>query len=374
MRVLFVGQALSGGGAETRLRLLAKHAFAGEANVAVLRGVANEGSPMAIDLKWNGRRSYALVILRLRKLLVQGKYDVVMSFGIFPNIISVIAVFLSRKRPKLIISEITRPRVQAHTGGLLRGKLYLLLQGLFYPRCDRLTANSIDGLAEACSLARIPLRDGVRVPNVMNLDSLRDLANQEAGNPVNAPYFICVSRLDRMKRMDTVIEAWARMGEMIDARLVIVGDGEVRGELDELIQSKGLRDRISLVGASSNPMPLLARSMGFILASEYEGFSNSVLEAMCLDVPVITSLCSSDAVQMCQLGAALGFEVGDAAGLKHRVVELLESKQLADTMVAQARVYREPHLVPDAIQAYESLIRDCAGVAEATDEKFPCAG
>jgi len=221
-----------------------------------------------------------------------------------------------------------------------------------------LTANSIDGLVEACMLARVPIERGRRVPNVMDREALEVRAREAVTAPTGRPYFVCVSRLDRMKRLDTVVEAWRQIRNKTDACLVVVGDGEVRRELEEQVASSGLEDRVFLVGSSANPMPLLARANGFILASEYEGFSNSVLEAMCLDVPVITSHCSSDAIQMCNQGAALGFDVGAPDQLAERVLGLLESESRAAELVANARAYRAPHLVPHAIRAYEQLFME----------------
>lgn len=362
LRLLLIGQALGGGGAETRFRLLSEHIFEGKADVAVLSARSDQGALPVIDLGWRGRYSYANVLIKFRALLVRNDYDVVMSFGMFPNILAAIAVHTCRNRPRLIINEISRPTMQAKAGGWLRGRIHLFLQRSFYPLCDRLTANSIDGLVEACALARIPVEHGCRVPNVMDRKVLEVRAADLIDAPTEGQYFVCVSRLDRMKRLDTVIEAWGRLHDKVDACLVIVGDGEVRQELEDQIASNDLAGKVFLVGSSANPMPLLARARGFILASEYEGFSNSVLEAMCLDVPVITSLCSTDAVQMCRQGAALGFDVGNSGQLADRVQELMASEELAADMVARARSYREPHLLPEAILAYERLINECVGM------------
>lgn len=357
--ILLVGQAVGGGGAETRFRLLSERLFGGKANVAVLNGRCNHGVPSVIDLGWRGRYSYLAVTARLRAVLVKGNYEVVMSFGLFPNILAAIAVRTCRKRPLLIINEISRPLMQAKAGGRLRGRLHLLLQSAFNPLCDRLTANSIDGLVEACALARIPVESGRRVPNIMDRDTLVAQAMEAVDMPTEQRYFVCVSRFDRMKRLDTAIKAWGRIRSRTDACLVIVGDGDARRELESLVAASDLHNVVFLVGAKTNPMPILARASGFILASEYEGFSNSVLEAMCLDIPVITSLCSSDARQMCDQGAALGFEVGNSEQLADRVLELLESETRASELVGCARSYRRCHLVPDAIRTYERVILEC---------------
>lgn len=358
--ILLVGQALGGGGAESRFRILSEHLFDGNVDVAVLSAGAGTKPTSVVDLGWDGRLSYAKVLYRLRRLMLRGHYDCVMSFGMFPNILSVLAARSCRQRPRIIISEITRPVMQAKASGRLRGVIYLTLQRLFYPLCDRVTANSIDGLVDACELAAISRESGRRVPNVISMDELKTRAKSHGAIPMNVPYFVCVSRFDRMKRIDTVIEAWSMLREGSDVSLVLVGDGVVRGELEAQVCFEKLDDRVVFLGALANPIPVLAGAKALILASEYEGFSNSVLEAMCLDVPVITSLCSSDAAEMCERGAALGFRVGDAEQLVAQVSALLGSTGLAGELVASARTYRAPHLLPAAIWEYERVIRETA--------------
>ena len=97
------------------------------------------------------------------------------------------------------------------------------------------------------------------------------------------------------------------------------------------------------------------------MASEYEGFSNAALEAMFLDVPVITSYCSADAREMCEQGAALGFEVGDAEQLSRQILAVLGDKNLRQSLVRAASRYRAPQALENALPAYERLISQLAG-------------
>jgi glycosyltransferase involved in cell wall biosynthesis len=113
-----------------------------------------------------------------------------------------------------------------------------------------------------------------------------------------------------------------------------------------------------------NPIPVLQRASAFVLASEYEGFSNSVLEAMFCSVPVITSFCSSDAREMCEQGAALGFNVGDTVQLSEHISAVLTDEALGQRLVTRAREYCALHSVEKAIPIYENLICKVAGNTE----------
>ena len=169
-----------------------------------------------------------------------------------------------------------------------------------------------------------------------------------------------------MKRIDTVIEAFACISDRTAVNLVIVGDGEASASLHAQTRQHGLQDRVAFIGHMHNPLGVLRRAAGFVLASEYEGFSNTVLEAMSLDVPVVTSFCSSDAREMCNEGVALGFEVGDLEGLAQHLLRLSEDAVVADTLRRKARIYSDRHTTEAAIPRYEQLIRMVAGLDDPT--------
>src|SRR6202008_2174687 len=106
------------------------------------------------------------------------------------------------------------------------------------------------------------------------------------------------ARLVQSKRVDTVIRAIAKLASTFDCALAVMGDGPLLGELSLLANQLGIGSRVHFCGWQENPMPLVARASVCVVSSDYEGFSNSVLEAMFLDVPVVTSYCSSDAREM----------------------------------------------------------------------------
>jgi len=355
-RVLLVGPSFSGGGAEGHFSNIAQHLFDARSDVAVLvtpkifdRHLTGE----VIDLGWNGRLSYLKIIWRLVRKVRQKKYEVLMSLGFFPSVISIIALLLAGGRTKLIIIEITRPKRENESSR----KVYNRLRRLLYTRSAMITANSIDGLKETCEIANVPVRNGVRVVNVIDVNRLHRMAMEELTISVpDGKFIVCINRLDHMKRIDTVLDAFAFLAGKTDCGLIVVGDGVARTALDLQVDRYGLRDNVIFTGMLDNPFPILARASAFVLASDYEGFSNSVLEAMFCDVPVITSLCSSDAYEMCARGAALGFEVGDYKHLAEQILTVVTNEKICQSLVHQAREYRTPHALENAIPFYESLI------------------
>lgn len=358
--VLIVGGALAGGGAEARLARLAEHLFDGGADVAVLRDTGRLGKShrgQIFHLRWKRRWSYLSIAIQLRRLIRNADYDVVFAFGLFPIAVASLALLGMTNRPKLIINEITRPLAQLGRVNILRRLVYKTLIKTLYVRGDLITANSIDGLRETCQIVGMDAQGGIRLPNIMDADHVRTLAMRRSPVSVSQErYIVWVGRLDEMKRVDTVIEAYARADCARECGLVIVGDGETRVAMERLAKRLGVQESVTFSGILENPLPIVSGSAAFVLASEYEGFSNAVLEAMFCDVPVITSYCSSDARDMCNQGAALGFEAGDVDHLAGQIARVIREREISQKLVRRARAYRAPHEMNRAIARYEEAI------------------
>lgn len=360
--VLLMGGGLAGGGAEGRLARLAEHLFDGRADVAVLHEGGRLGERYRgtiFHLRWKSRWSYLRNAMRLRRLIQTAHYDVVVAFGLFPIAVASMALVGMTNRPKLVINEITRPRAQLENAHGVRRLIYIAIIKYLYARADRITANSIDGLREICTIMGRRTECGVRLPNLIDTDRIRMLAAQRPTVPVrHVRYMVWVGRLDEMKRVDTIVEAYARSGCAGECGLVIVGAGETRERLERLVHKRGLQHSVTFVGALETPLPIVSAAVALVLASEYEGFSNAVLEAMFCDVPVITSYCSSDAMEMCERGAALGFEVGDIDGLAENMLRVLRQPDVGLQLTQRARLYRAPHELVQARPYYEAAIRE----------------
>jgi glycosyltransferase involved in cell wall biosynthesis len=100
--------------------------------------------------------------------------------------------------------------------------------------------------------------------------------------------FVTVGRLSPEKNHRRLIDAFARVHRQEpDTRLIVVGDGPLRGRLAEQITELGLDEAVLLAGHQENPFPVLAHADCFVLSSDYEGQPMVVLEARLLGLPVV---------------------------------------------------------------------------------------
>jgi len=375
-RLLMVGSALGGGGSETRFRLLAQHIFAGTADVAVLRGRGAEllrASQTFYSLGWAGARSYSGVLLRLRRAVRSKPYDAVLSFGLYPNTLAWASVRALRRRPALILTEITRPDTESRLASRTRHLLTHIVRRLTYPGADLCAANSEDGVTEVVRHYGIDRGRIRRLPNLVEPDQLVKLAAEPFADTTGLPPLggtvtpsICVvSRLDPMKRIDTLLAAAVGLPSELDWRVDIVGDGPQRATLVALARELGIAGRVHFHGWRKNPYPAMRHAVATVLASTYEGFSNTVLDSMALGTPVITSYCSTDARIMHEKGATLGFAVGDHLTLRRHLQRVLTDTTLREALSEQGQRYARGHTVSQAVPEYEVLVRDALSLRPA---------
>jgi CDP-glycerol glycerophosphotransferase len=105
----------------------------------------------------------------------------------------------------------------------------------------------------------------------------------------DVPTFVCVGRLSPEKNHARLIRAFAIVhAANPQTRLVIIGSGPLRADLDALIAGLGLDGAAWMLGHQSNPHAVMARSHCFVLSSNYEGQPMVLLEAMIVGLPVVT--------------------------------------------------------------------------------------
>lgn len=131
-----------------------------------------------------------------------------------------------------------------------------------------------------------------------------------------APVILGVGELSERKDFATLIRAFARLREQRCCRLVILGEGRRRQELEALAAQLGVAADVALPGFISNPYPCMAGAAAFALASRWEGMPVVLIEALALGTPSVACDCPSGPREVLQGGALGGLvPVGDAAAL-----------------------------------------------------------
>jgi glycosyltransferase involved in cell wall biosynthesis len=197
----------------------------------------------------------------------------------------------------------------------------------------------------------------MRVPNIIDAGEIqRHDEARPLGLESGERLVVVVSRLENAKGVDTAIRALARIDQRLMVSLGVIGDGPARSDLEVLAEDLGVRDRVRFFGWVKHPAPLIAQATALVHCSFFEGFPNSVLEAMFLDVPVVSSYFGEDSREMSCMGATLGFEPGDVHALAKALEAILEGPVTRKRLVQKASKYRQGHELSVAIKRYEAAI------------------
>ncbi len=141
---------------------------------------------------------------------------------------------------------------------------------------------------------------------------------------------VSVTRLEKQKNVPMLIDAFARFKEIHpDYILTIYGEGEERMVLEKKISDLRLNDSVFLPGRKQNVHELIVGAEVFAMASNFEGMSNSLIEAMCLGLPCVSTKVSG-AIDLIEDGKnGLLVDLEDTDGMFKAICEIVDNKEKA---------------------------------------------
>ena len=165
------------------------------------------------------------------------------------------------------------------------------------------------------------------------------------------PVILGAGRLAPQKDFATLIEAFRRVSAARACRLIVLGEGRLRPQLEGQIRALGLEDRVSLPGWAENPYALMSRAALFVLSSRYEGFPGALVEALACGCPAVSTDCPAGPSEILKDPGLLA-PVGDPEALSRVMLRALDRPVDETSLRACAARFS----VKRAVKGYERLV------------------
>jgi GalNAc-alpha-(1->4)-GalNAc-alpha-(1->3)-diNAcBac-PP-undecaprenol alpha-1,4-N-acetyl-D-galactosaminyltransferase len=302
LKLTLVISSLSSGGAERVMSVMANYWAAKGWNITLitLDSVSNDFYELdprvervGLAVMGESQNDFRAImnniyrILRLRHAIRESTPDVVVSFVDRMNVLTLLAT--RGLGLEVVVCERTDPSHHEF------GRHWSWLCRVTYPWADIIAAQNNQvkrWLEETFAEAKI-----VVIPNPITYEngergyaSLSEIIGREK----NKRTVVAMGRLGVEKGFDMLIKAFGKIAHSNpEWRLVIFGEGKERNALGRLVSELGVEKRVFLPGRVDNPFRVLKDADFFVMSSRYEGFPNSLVEAMSCGLPVISFDCPS---------------------------------------------------------------------------------
>lgn len=193
------------------------------------------------------------------------------------------------------------------------------------------------------------------IPNPLEVDKLPvwDRLNHNKS-------FMTACRLNSQKNLPMMIKAFKKLHDVHpDYSLELYGEGELREQLQELINELKASNYIHLMGRSNNIHEIMSSSFAFLLSSDYEGLSNSMLEALAIGLPCICTDCPPGGARdyITDMENGILVPCGDVESMYEGLKKLIEDNQLCKKFSQNSIAVRDKLKIENIGQQWEQLIR-----------------
>ena len=303
---------------------------------------------------------YAFRAVRLANHLRLCRPNAVLSLLTEWNIIALWSKPFARCNAKWVITEHSYPsiRLQHHPVG----NLVALLVKRSYPHADQIVTVSLEVADSLRQFLSVP-KDKVKVIyNPVVSPDLFERIGQLVSHPWLeqnlSPVILAVGRLTKEKDYPTLFKAFSLVRQVRPAKLLILGEGEERANLERLAVELGIQNDVSMPGFVDNPFAFMAKASVFVLSSAWEGLPNVLIEALACGCPVIATDCRSGPREILDNGRyGRLVPVGDHEALAKAILDALDNPDSpADR---QTRIQRAMEFSVDAaVDKYLKVLLD----------------
>jgi len=284
-------------------------------------------------------------IIEIKKVISILNPDAIISFTDYPNLLTLLAA--TGINVPVIISERGDPYFRA-TGWFHKFRIFIyqFAEGLVFQ-----TEGAKDFFKDSIR------RKGVVIPNPVIIENLPERWEGEVKDEI-----AFVSRFEMItKRHDVMLNAFKKvLSKHPDIKLVFYGDGEDKDKVENMVLEMGLSKNVVFAGVTDNVCEAIRYAKIFALSSDYEGIPNSLIEAMSVGLPCISTDCSPGGARLLIENMKNGILVprGDADALAEGMLFLLDNEEIRKSFGNEAMKIIDKFDVAKVMNCWDRYIDD----------------
>jgi len=303
-------------------------------------------------------------IVALRNYLEETRPDILLSALTYTNLIALWAKQLTSAPTPIVVSERIALSIHTKNEGRQRGWRYRYILPVIsraYRRSDGIVAVSdsvADDLSESTQISRDTIKT---IYNPVVDKSLHELADKPLDHPWlkpgAVPLILAAGRLIAQKDFQTLIHAFALLRSKRQAKLIILGEGGQRPELESLVQTLGIVSDVEMPGFVDNPYQYMSRASVFVLTSLYEGLPGVLTQALACGCPVVSTDCPGGSAEILEHGKyGRLVPVKDQKALVDAINSTLNETTNSDQLKERASLFSVEYAAEQYLDYLDSIV------------------
>lgn len=349
-KITFIISSLNSGGAERVISLISKN-LSQYYNVSII--LLLNGFPRAYEIDkavnilefphFKGRlMKWLKIILYLHKEMKISDTDLYISFCTIENIASLIANINTSK--KIIISERNAPKVEK------KGIILKILQKFLYQKCDWIVFQTDQAKSQYSK--KIQKKSTV-IPNPVS-SNLPDWDSNHV-----KPVICAIGRLASQKNYPFLIKTFKLFSQKHpEYKLHVYGDGNLKNDLISLCSKLSINDKVVFKGNQKEVHEMIKDNCMYIMTSNYEGMPNSLMEAMSMGLPCISTDCPSGGPKQMIENNINGFliEMNNTQQLLEKMEYIISSKKQVNYISTNAKKIKNIYNIENITKMWRNCI------------------
>lgn len=311
--------------------------------VELIYGLINHGYNLpeidGINVRVMNEQRVMGMLMPLIRYFKEQNPDVVFSAGDHLNVVVLLAALISRSKAKISCSSRVTPFDTYSNVPFTKRWILKLFMRAVMPRANALTCVSKDMVDQYKLVFKSPPH--VCIYNIIGDNhsqiKLNEAVDEEWFNEKSEPILVAAGSLVPWKGFSDLILAMKLLLNTRKAKLIILGDGPLRAELQALIKELDLGHAVKLLGYVDNPLKYFSRSDIFILSSHVEGLPNVLVEAMMCGCTPVSTNCPTGPREVLQDGkygylVPVSDPIAMAAGIEKAIDHPIPNSLLRDAV------------------------------------------